>query len=466
MINAKIDQRLVRQTTPGPRSYPWVGFIPQVISYPLKTLTSAAFWGGGAVCLGSYLPGRRVILITRPRPLKHMLLDRASSYTLANAFVAKRVSRMFGKGVSFLTGESWLQRRRLLQPAFHRDRYARYESAIINKTAAAIECWRSPAERGESLDILDEMSKITRNIVTKIMFGVDLSEGSEETRELIKAIRFTDVSSSLLNLIDLAPLWTPTTRNRTFKHALTTFNRFADRLIGERRRNGGDQRDMLSMLMEARDQDTGATMNDDELRDEVRTQFIGGFKTTAITLAWTWYLLSKHPEIERRFHAEVDDVIGGRLPALDDLHRLVYTRMIVSESIRLYPAVWLSPRALPPNETDEIEGHPIDGKTLLFFSPYVTHRLPDLWEDPEVFDPERFRPERIAKRPQFSYIGFSGRPRQCIGSSLAMMEIPLILATVAQRYSLQTALGASIEPKPATLLSPRNGVPMTVHPRY
>jgi cytochrome P450 len=465
MINVKAGQPIARTTPPGLRGYPLFGILPQVIKKPLETLTRAARQSGGVVCLGSFLPGKRVILVSHPDPLKRMLLDRASSYAVANAFVGGRMRLMFGKSIIYLTGDRWLGRRRLLQPAFHHDRLTDYASTITNDTIALIEQWRMPADRGETLDIAEEMSKLVSKIFIKLMFGFGLSDDLEETNELVKALKYIDEFSCVLNPADLLPLWTPRPSNKAFKQSLRTFDQLADRLISDRRRNGGEHYDMLSMLLKARDQETGEQLGDEELRDELRTQFTAGIKTTAITLAWVWSLISQHPEVERRFHSEVENVICGRAPSIVDIPRLAYTKMIVQESMRLYPAVWLNPRALQPNEEDVLGGQLINDKTLLLYSPYVTHRLPELWENPDVFDPERFTPERAAKRPQFSYLPFSNGPRQCIANHLALLEITLILASISQQYSLRLAPGVRVEPEPATLLRPCVGVPMTLHHR-
>jgi len=237
------------------------------------------------------------------------------------------------------------------------------------------------------------------------------------------------------------------------------------RIIDERRRSEVERPDLMSLLLNARDQDTGQGMSDRELRDEAMTAFLAGHETTANSLAWTWYLISLHPEVERRLHAEVDETLGGRLPTADDLSRLVYTRMVAMESLRLFPPAWLDSRALQSDEEDEIEGYAINKKALLFYSSYVTHRLPELWENPDAFDPERFTPERVAKLPQFTYIPFGGGPRQCIGNNLTLIEFQLILATVAQRYSLRLVPGIRIDPEPSMTLRPRHGLPMTLHPR-
>jgi cytochrome P450 len=234
-------------------------------------------------------------------------------------------------------------------------------------------------------------------------------------------------------------------------------------MIAERRTLQTEGRDLLSMLLLAQDEETGQGMNDRQVRDEVMTLLLAGHETTANTLTWTWYLLSQSPEIERRLHTELNEVLGGRVPTVEDLPALKYTRMILEEALRLYPpAPILSRKAIAD---DELQGYPIAANSMILISPYVTHRHPAFWEEPEQFDPERFRPERSAARPPYAYFPFGGGPRICIGNHFAMMEAQLILATVAQRYRLRLVPGHPVEPQVVVTLRPRYGLPMTIHAR-
>jgi cytochrome P450 len=461
MISDKVQLRPPRALPPGPRGYPFVGVLPHLLRDPLETFTSAARQYGGVVRLGSHRPGGHVILISRPGPLKYVLQERHHAYER----VAARFVRLIGYSLPTLTGESWLERRRLLQPVFHAKYLARFTSVMADKAAALTEQWSGAASRGEALDIAVEMSKLTRDIIVRILFGLDLAIDGDEAIALERSLAVAMSHVSLLTFVNPLPLWAPTPGNRAFGQALRTFNRIVYRIIDERRRNAAPQHDLMALLLEARDQETGKGMTDTQLRDEVLTMFVAGHETTANTLAWTWYLLSLHPEVERRLHAEVDEALGGRLPTMEDLPKLSYTRMVMMESMRLYPAGWLDSRSLRGDEEDEIDGYRITKNSLLFYSPYVTHRLPDLWENPDAFDPERFAPEQTTRFPQFSYIPFGAGPRQCIGKNLAEMEAHLILAVMAQRYCLRLVPGTRVEFEPATTLRPRNGLPMIVRRR-
>ncbi|MDP3767798.1 MAG: cytochrome P450, partial [Dehalococcoidia bacterium] len=255
----------------------------------------------------------------------------------------------------------------------------------------------------------------------------------------------------------------PTPTNLRFRRAMRTLDDIVYGMIEARRNNGADKDDLLSMLLEARDEETGEGMSDKQLRDEVFTMFTAGHETTAAALAWTWYLLSQHPEAEGRLHNELGSVLSGRTPGLDDLQRLPYTRMVIEETLRLYPPVWSIGRMALREDT--VLGYRIPAKGQVLLSSYVTHRHPEFWDEPERFDPERFAPERAASRPRYAYFPFGGGPRQCIGNEFAMMEAQLALATLAQRYRLRLVPGQVVEPEPAVTLRPRHGVMVTVEAR-
>lgn len=232
-------------------------------------------------------------------------------------------------------------------------------------------------------------------------------------------------------------------------------------IIHDRRRSDTDRGDLLSMLLAARDEETGEGLSDKELRDEVQTFLGAGNETTAVTLAWAWYLLSRHPEVDRKMRAELSTVLNGRVPTFADLPQLRYTRMIIDETLRLYPPAWAMARSTIGE--DEIGGYHIPAKALVILSPYVTQRRPDFWPNPEGFDPEHFTAERSADRPRYAYFPFGGGPRQCIGNEFALMEATFVLATVAQRYRLHLVPGHPVEPYPIFTLRPRHGVLMTLH---
>jgi len=349
-----------------------------------------------------------------------------------------------------------------MQPAFHRQRLADLVGLMGDLTGAMLERWQDVTARDRSLDIAAEMRRLTREIIVKTMFGVDI--GIDEADAVSQAFAtVTEYVTDQTTAVLLPPQHWPTPRNRQIERAQRLIDEVVYRFIHERRRNTENSGDIISMLLSARDQETGEGMSDEQLRDEVRTIFFAGYDTTSNALAWTWYLLAQHPEIEQRMHQELTQVLGGRRPAFEDLPSLTYTRMVIQESMRLYPPGWMTSRTAVVD--DEIQGYHIPAGAKIVLSPYVTHRLPAFWEHPDIFDPERFTPERSAGRHRCAYIPFGVGPRLCIGSNLAMLEAPLIVAMVAQSFRLRMVSGHSVDLHPLITLQPRNGLPMRLHPR-
>jgi cytochrome P450 len=255
----------------------------------------------------------------------------------------------------------------------------------------------------------------------------------------------------------------PTPKYRRFQAARAVLRGAVDHVIAERRRSGSDGADLLSMLMSARDEETGEAMTDEQLRVEVTTFLLAGQETTSLALTWTWYLLSQHPRAQRRLEEEIDVVLNGRPPEYSDLVNLPYMRMVIDEAMRLYPPAWgFSRQALAD---DQLGGFRLPRGWLAFVIPYVLHRLPAFWQDPEAFDPERFSPERSADRSKFVYIPFGAGPRQCIGNQFALIETQLSVATFAQSYRLHLKPGHRVDPWPLITLRPRFGMPMIIERR-
>jgi cytochrome P450 len=245
-----------------------------------------------------------------------------------------------------------------------------------------------------------------------------------------------------------------------FARAKKTLDDLVFRIIAARRESGEDPGDLLGMLMSARDEDTKASMSDAQLRDELMTLVLAGHETTGNALSWTFYLLSRHPDVARRLKGEVDAVLGERPPALDDLPHLAYTRQVIDEALRLYPPAWIVERQALAH--DEVGGFAIEKGAVVGVSPWSIHRSTKLWDNPEGFDPERFRPEAIAARPKLAYLPFGAGPRFCIGNAFALMEIQIIVAMIAQRFVLDLVPGHPVVPDPLVTLRPRHGVRMTL----
>ncbi len=374
----------------------------------------------------------------------------------------QRFKSMLGEGLLTSEGKFWLKQRRLAQPAFHRQRIAGFATTMTDASASMLERWQIYAERGQPFDISTEMTRLTLQVVGQTLFSTDISgdEARVVRNALYVALEHVNYTISHFTLEPMERI--PTRQNRQYWKAQRILDKVVYDIIREHRQQGTDTGDLLSMLLLARDEETGEGMSDRQLHDEVMTLILAGHETTANTLTWTWYLLAQHPEMERKLHDELARVLGGRAPVVEDLSRLPYTKMVIDESLRLYPPAWgMSRHAIAD---DEIRGYRVPAGAEVAVVQYVTHRHPDFWDNPEEFDPERFTPERSAGRPNFAYFPFGGGPRLCIGNTFALMEAQLILAMVAQTYRLQLVPGQAIEPEPIITLRPRPRIQMTLAP--
>jgi cytochrome P450 len=318
----------------------------------------------------------------------------------------------------------------------------------------------SPREGGE-IDVHAEMMALTLRIVARTLFSAVVGAEAEGIGHALSiAIHYAnDYAESLIRL----PQWLPTPANVRFKRAVKTLDELVYRIIDERRKGGPAAHDLLAMLMSATDDTTRTGMGDRALRDEVMTLVLAGHETTANALTWTWYCLSKDPEVERRVHAEVSRVLAGRTPTIDDLPKLGYTSMVLQEAMRLYPPVWAFERQAIAD--DEVGGYVLPAGSIVAVSPYLMHRHRAHWDNPEGFDPERFAPERTVERERFAYLPFGGGPRLCIGNAFAMMEAQIILAMVVQRHRLALVPGRPVVAEPVITLRPKHGLPMTLLPQ-
>jgi cytochrome P450 len=355
-------------------------------------------------------------------------------------------------------GEFHLRQRRLAQPAFHRQRIAGYATTMVDYAARMRDEWRP----GETRDVAREMTRLTLAIAGKTLFDTDVeSEADEIGHALNEAMALFDrLTLPFSHWLEKLPL--PATRR--FHKARERLDATIYRIINERRESGEDRGDLLSMLIQARDHEgDGTGMTDVQLRDEAMTIFLAGHETTANALTWTWYLLSQHPEVAARLHAELDEVLNGRLPAAEDYQRLSYTEKVLAESMRMYPPAWIiGRRAL---QDYQINGYHIPARSILLMSQYVIHHDERYFPDPYQFDPQRWSPEARDSRPKFSYFPFGGGPRLCIGEGFAWMEGALVIAAIAQRWKMRLVPGHRVEMQPLVTLRPKYGMRMILERR-
>ncbi len=448
---------------PGPKGKPLVGSLTEFSRDPLEFLHAMQKEYGEVAHFR--LANMDLFQINHPEGVKHILQDQHHNYTKAG-FQRDFIDRVVGNGLFTSEGDFWLRQRRLMQPMFHRKEVQAWGNMMVQTAQETISAWPGGRHR---LDLAAEMMELTLKIANQALFSTHIDRLAGDL--------YPDIAGSLTYLLqDTAwrferpfyRLWLPTERNRAFKQHTKTLDKMIYAIIEARRlqmieRPEETPRDLLTILLEARDEETGEGMSDLQLRDEVITLFIAGHETTANALSWAWYLLATHPQAETKFHAELDMVLGGRPPQASDLPNLPYTRMIVDETLRLYPPAWLTNRFVV--QDDVVCGYRIPAGALAAISPYAIHRQAGLWEQAEEFIPERFSPEASQGRPAYAYLPFGGGPRLCIGKGFALAEAPLVLATIAARWRFRLEDVWQVSPQASATLRVRDGLTVILEAR-
>jgi cytochrome P450 len=407
--------------------------------------------------------GQHSFIVNDPAGIRHILLDNAANYPKA-VMEHRILGPGLGKGLILSEGDTWRAHRRIMAPAFDHRTVEKYAPVMVGSAQKLADRWeRLPA--GEVLEMGETMMQLTLEIISRSMFSADsdsiasiVSRGSHEYQKVMMV--------GLLEFMPaIGPVWSALKGIRG-RAIMKDFDRAMHGLIDARKSNPSAKasRDLLSRLIESRDEQSGTGMSAREVRDQVLTIFVAGHETTALALMWTWYLLAMHPHAEARLHAELDDVLNGRAPTAADVGRLPYTRMVLQESMRLYPPVH-SLAWREAQKEDVVCGVGVPKKSLISIIPWVLHRHRSYWERPDRFEPERFTPEASAGRERFAYLPFGFGPRICIGAAFAMTEAVLILATIAQRFRLRLVPGHKVEPLALFTLRARHGVKMTVERR-
>jgi cytochrome P450 len=436
---------------PGVSGVALFRLMPEFKRNTLRTFVDLAHRHGDLVCFRGLWTS---FMLTDAQHVEYVLQTNSRNYRKGKNY--EEVKRATGNGLFVSEGDVWLRQRRLAQPAFHRQRIASFAKIITDSTEAMLEHWKTFAEQDAIVQVDAEMLRLVLGIVGKSLFSRDLSDEADRVNQSFEVIRRYTVDR-IMSVLKF-PANFPTAKNRRFQRAIANANRIVYELINERRCGASEPNDLLSLLMAACDEETGESLSDEELRDQALTIIGAGYETTTQALAWTWYLLAKHPQAEDKLRAELSLVLGGRIPTFEDLPNLKYTLMVFQESMRLYPPVWMITRAAI--EADEIGGYRVPANSEILLLPYITHRHPRYWERPEEFFPEHFLPEKAEARPRFAYFPFGGGPRQCIGNNFALMEAQLIIATITQKYRLRFADEQSIEPETSVTLRPRGGIRM------
>ena len=397
------------------------------------------------------LDQRTVVLVSRPEWVGEILVT--SSRFFIKSWHLERIRRLLGKGVLTSEGDFHMQQRRQVQQAFHGSRMENYCEAMIEQALVMREGWKD----GQEIDVDREMHRLTLQIVGKTLFDADVgdSQARDVHEAVVEALRiFPWMAAPLGDFFDALPFGPA----RRFLRAKAKLDAILYEVIHSRRQSTADRGDLLSILLTTDGAD-GVKMSDEQLRDELMTIFTAGHETTANALSWTWLLLSRNPEVEERLHEELDRVLGGRVPRPSDVDALDYTRCVLAESMRIYPPVFLMGRQNV--ETYRIGEYEFAPGTGFFVSPYVSHRDPRYFPDPERFDPERFRPEVSEARPKFCYYPFGAGSRMCLGERFAWSEGILLLATLAQRFRLRLRPNFKVRHRASVVLCPRGELPMT-----
>lgn len=396
-----------------------------------------------------YAPGRRADtwVVNNPADIKRILVSNHRNYTKGVGL--DRVAILLGKGIMTSEGETWRRQRRMIQPMFHRRVIERYATLIDDLVDARLERWSGFAARGEPIDVTDEMSQLTLDVILHAIFGEDLAWLAEK----MGGNPFAVVNEH-------------SARDLTFAYKFRSLTRLVQELMQKRiarvGQEGEEHFDFLQMLLNARDRDTGEPMAERQMLDEVMTLVVAGHETTAASLNWTWFLLSQHPEAERRLHAELDAVPEKRGLSYADTEGLKYTQAVIQEAMRLYPPGWLlTRRTIGP---DVLSGYRVPAGTDVMLSPYLIGRHPAHWEEPDEYRPERFLAED--PRDRWVYIPFAAGPRHCVGENFAMYEMTVHVSRVARRWRMEYLDdGQPIELEAAINLRTKKGLRMRLHPR-
>ena len=395
-------------------------------------------------------------LLNHPDLIKDVLVTNHANFE--KGLVLKRAKRLLGEGLLTSEGDFHRRQRRLSQPAFHRQRIASYADVMVDYALRASESWHD----GQTVDLSEEMMRLTLGIVGKTLFDADVESESGEVGAAMTTVMelFDTLTMPFFEVLSKLPL----PQLRRFDAARTRLDQIIFKMVADRRNRGIDRGDLLSMLLLAQDdEEDGGTMTDEQLRDELMTIFLAGHETTANALTWTWYLLSQHPEVESKLHQEIESVIGSRRPSFGDVAQLRFTEMVLYESMRLYPPAWAIGR-LAKVDCD-IGGYFVPRKSVVVVSQFVMHRDERYYQDPLAFDPQRWIPELRETRPPFSYFPFGGGPRRCIGEGFAWMEGILLMATLAQRWRFRLVPYHRVAFKPVVTLRPKYGMKMVLSRR-
>ena len=447
---------------PRPRAHPLLGWAPDLRRSQVEAYVRVMREHGDVVCLsvGPSWLGLAPYCVFHPDGVRQVLAGSREAYTKRNRFYVQ-IAEAFGWGLLTAEGERWQHQRRLIQPLFTRRQIAGYAELMAEEAAVVVEAWQRAAKDRAAVDANAEMVRLTLRVVGRSIFGDDVEQAIPVLDSAFPVLNHRTFQRGTTPVA--APVSWPTPANRRARRARQALYGVVDQLIARRARAGADGDDLVSLLLSARDADTGETMDLQQVRDEALIFLLAGHETTSTALTFTLQLLGQHPDEQARIHSELDAVLGGRAPAANDVPALQCTAMAIKEAMRLYPPAYAVGRRAELES--EIGGYVIPAGADVLVSQYATHRHPEFWQDPETFDPSRFTPEREQARHRFAYFPFGAGPRACIGSQFAMLEAVIAVAVLLQRFRLRSEVAEPPVDTAGITLRPRGPVPIRPTPR-
>jgi len=448
------------QPIPIQRGLPLLGILPKLFGRdPYEYLKSIMLEQGDFVQL-NFGP-QPVYLVSHPDYLQHILRDNYQNYRKSDLFY-NAGREIVGNGLVTSSGDIWLRQRRMIQPHLHRKQLETLFSDMRDAISETLKEWDSLAANGTEVEIGEKMGEVTMNVITRTMFGkgtLSTANMAETTRRVVEITKYA--GRSLFS--GLLPKWIPIQGRREFLKDLGGVQETVNQLIARGRKEKERSAGLIQMLINSVDEENHQQMTEQQLFDEVMTIFLAGFETTATALTWFSVILQHHPEVLKKLHVEIDQVLGTRLPSFEDVPRLVYTRKVFMETLRMHTVIPFLPRSL--NKADRLGNYDLPANALILVFYHGVHHNPHVWDNPELFDPERFTPERMASQHPFAYIPFSAGPRKCAGDEFALLEGPLVIAMLLQRYNINLLPNQTFAARVGSVMKPRNGVEATFSAR-
>ena len=440
------------QTIPVRKGWPLLGVLPEFIGRASKDYFKNVMLEQGDLVRLNFGP-KSVYLVSHPDYLQRILRDNYQNYRKPDMLYAA-AREVVGQGLVTSTGELWLRQRRMIQPHLHRKQLVHLFDEMWEAVTEVLDRWDGLAQNHSEVEIGDRMAEITINVITRTMFGRESLSSSEINAVGQCAIRLVNhVSQSLFT--GLLPKWFPKPGEATYKRDQQTMRQVIDRIITNCRAEKGTSASLIEMLIKSVDEETDQVMTEGQLFDEVMTIFLAGYETTSTALTWLLVVLTEYPAVLEKLQAEIEQTLGSRLPTFEDIRRLTYSQQVFMEVLRYHTVASLLPRAV--NKPDQLGPYHLPANALVLLSFYGVHHNPRVWNHPEIFDPDRFTPEATAGRHPFAYVPFSAGPRKCAGDEFALLEGPLIIAMLLQRYTITLLPNQTFQASLGNL-RPKNGV--------